>query len=238
MNKECFVIMGFGKKQRPLQYDQIDFDYIYKKLVCPAIEQSNLRPVRADEINTNELVSKKFFQKILTCDIVIADISALNANAMYELGVRHALRPYSTVIIKDDLTDFPFDINQNSIITYSHQLKGGQLEKSKQLLVQRIENLNHELDSPVYTFLNQIKPIDFRKPDYQLEDDNLVGTSLCTLLTQANSCINNNDFVAAEKILIQASEYKTDAFSIHTQIAFCMYKNCLLYTSPSPRDCS
>ena len=224
MNKDCFLIMGFGKKQRPLSYDQIDFDNFYIILIVTAISQADFTPIRADEINTNEMVGKKFLQKILFCNVVVADISALNANAMYELGIRHALRPFTTIIIKDDLTDFPFDINQNSIITYSHCLKKSQLDKSKQALTQRLKNINDQMDSPVYTFLDYIKPIDFCKMENRsdMEDDDNIP--LHDLLEQADKNIDDDNFKIAKELLFAACEYHADLYPIKTKIAFCMYK--------------
>ena len=41
---------------------------------------------------------------LLHADLVIADITTFNPNAIYELGVRHAVRPYSTIILKEKMT--------------------------------------------------------------------------------------------------------------------------------------
>ena len=50
----------------------------------------------------------------------MADISTLNPNAIYELGVRHALRPYRTIVISEDKLRYPFDINHTLIEKYKH----------------------------------------------------------------------------------------------------------------------
>ena len=48
-----------------------------------------------------------------------ADVSTANCNAFYELGVRHALRPATTIIIAEDKFKFPFiwlylhDVDEN-----------------------------------------------------------------------------------------------------------------------------
>ena len=51
---------------------------------------------------------------------MIADLSTANANALYELGVRHALRPHATIVIAEDKGTFPFNLNHVSIAKSEH----------------------------------------------------------------------------------------------------------------------
>ena len=60
------------------------------------------------------------YQQLLNADIVIADVSTYNENAFYELGVRHALKPHTTIIIAEDKLIFPFDIGQIAVRKYHH----------------------------------------------------------------------------------------------------------------------
>ena len=61
------------------------------------------------------------YERILEADLVVADISTGNRNAIYELGVRHALRPHTTIIIGEDSnTKIPFDLNHIVIRKYRH----------------------------------------------------------------------------------------------------------------------
>ncbi len=54
--------------------------------------------------------------------MVVADLSTSNRNAICEVGVRHALRPYTTVIIAEDgIMKSPFfDLSHIVIRTYKH----------------------------------------------------------------------------------------------------------------------
>ena len=58
------------------------------------------------------------YEQLLTADVVIADVSTSNPNAFYELGVRHALRPYTTITIAEDKMMFPFDCHHLAIRKY------------------------------------------------------------------------------------------------------------------------
>ena len=99
-NKICFVVMGFGKKKDPATNRTIDLDATYKKIIRPAVEQAGCKCIRADEIVESAIIDKSMYALLDHADVVIADISTYNPNAIYELGVRHGLRPYSTIIIK------------------------------------------------------------------------------------------------------------------------------------------
>ncbi len=46
----------------------------------------------------------------MLCDYAVADITGANPNVYYELGIRHAMRPRSTVILFAEGTTLPFDI--------------------------------------------------------------------------------------------------------------------------------
>ena len=57
---------------------------------------------------------------LIQSDLVVADISTYNPNAIYELGVRHAVRPFSTIIMKEEKGKIPFDIDHSRIFQYTH----------------------------------------------------------------------------------------------------------------------
>ena len=101
----CFVVMGFGKKTDFETGRVLDLDQSYHNLIKPAVEAAGLKCIRADEIVHSGLIDVPMYEQLLKADVVVADISTSNRNALYELGVRHALRPYTTVIIAEELDD-------------------------------------------------------------------------------------------------------------------------------------
>jgi hypothetical protein len=94
--------MGFGKKTDFEIGRVLDLDASYTELIKPAVEAAGLKCIRADEIKHSGLIDDPMYEQLLTADVVVADLSTSNRNAIYELGVRHALRPYTTVIIAED----------------------------------------------------------------------------------------------------------------------------------------
>src|SRR5512135_2237858 len=114
----CFVVMPFGKKPN-IAGGVVDFDAIYQELIAPAIEQAGLQPLRADEEMTGGIIHKPMFERLILCEYAVADLTFANANVFYELGVRHAVRPYSTVLIFATGTRLPFDVELDQGLPYA-----------------------------------------------------------------------------------------------------------------------
>jgi hypothetical protein len=164
----CFVVMGFGKKNDFETGRVLDLDQSYHNLIKPAVEAAGLRCIRADEIVHSGLIDVPMYELLLKADVVVADLSTSNRNAIYELGVRHALRPYTTVIIAEDkVMKSPFfDLSHIVIRQYEHLGKdigfsearrfGGELTKA----IRDIMAMDpaSRADSPVYKFLEGLTP--------------------------------------------------------------------------------
>ena len=77
----------------------------------PAVRDAELEPLRADEERTGGIIHKPMFERLLLCDYALADLTTANANVFYELGVRHAARPATTMTIFAKQQPIPFDVN-------------------------------------------------------------------------------------------------------------------------------
>jgi len=120
-DKTCFVVMGFGKKTDFETGRTLDLDKSYRNIIKPAVEAAGLRCIRADEIVHSGLIDVPMYEQLLKANVVVADLSTSNKNAFYELGVRHALRPYTTVVIAEDgIKTFPFDVSHVAVRQYHH----------------------------------------------------------------------------------------------------------------------
>src|SRR5436305_576866 len=121
----CFVVMGFGKKTDFETGRVLDLDKSYRNMIKPAAEAAGLQCVRADEIVHSGLIDVPMYERLLNADVVVADLSTSNNNAFYELGVRHALKPYTTIVIcEDGIKTFPFDVNHVAVRQYHHMGDG------------------------------------------------------------------------------------------------------------------
>ena len=86
----AFIIRPFGTK------NGIDFDRVEKELIRPALEKLKLSGGTTGEFIQQGNIRTDMFEQLLIADLVVADISIHNANAFYELGIRHAFRDKRT----------------------------------------------------------------------------------------------------------------------------------------------
>lgn len=163
----CFVAMGFGektafysgkKKQRTLNLDST-----YQNIIKPAVLGAGFECVRADEILHSTVIDKPMYEQLLRADIVVADLSTSNANAIYELGVRHALRPRTTIVMAEKEFTFPFDVARLNILRYEHlgpDIGASEARRVSEELKKRLVAIaaQDEVDSPVFLFLPQLRP--------------------------------------------------------------------------------
>jgi len=235
--KTCFVVMGFGKKTDFETGRTLDLDKSYKNMIKPAVEAAGLECIRADEIVHSGMIDVPMYEQLLKADVVVADLSTSNKNAFYELGVRHALRPSTTVVISEDgIKAFPFDVNHVAIRQYHHlgeDIGFEEVMRFRTLLTQAVTEITSKdpqpKDSPVYTFLNNLNPPAFaaavqaavqsaalsKSPDSAPESGQGDVASKAThslLMEQVDEAQKNGDFVTAKSLLNLVRQMrKTDA---------------------------
>lgn len=143
--RPCFVIMPYGKK-KDAKGNEIDFDVVYKELIQEPIEALDLNPVRCDEIAQAGSIQTDMFEHIANDDVVIVDLTTLNPNVFYELGVRHALVPFVTVLIKAKDAPMPFNVEGLRAIDY--QIDRNSRDKIRTFIENGLKS--GKSDSPVY----------------------------------------------------------------------------------------
>jgi hypothetical protein len=124
----CFVDMPFGQKPDLKSGVVVDFDQIYNQAIKPAIEASGLEALRGDEERTGGIIHGAMFARLLLAEFVVADLTLANPNVFYELGIRHAAKPFTTVPIYANVSALPFDVALVRAVGY--QLKKGKLTKA------------------------------------------------------------------------------------------------------------
>lgn len=95
-------------------------------------EQINLICLRGDDIHRPHIL-QTILEQILESEFVIADLTDLNANVFYELGLVHSVKEMEkVVIVAQDIKFVPFDLKQFRCILYENS-KDGLLKLKKQL---------------------------------------------------------------------------------------------------------
>src|SRR2546423_10109624 len=106
----CFVLMPFGKKPDAVG-NTIDFDRVYDEIIRPAIQRADMEAIRADQEMGGGIIHKPMFERLILCEYAVADLTTANANVFYELGLRHAVREWSTVLLfAEGGSQLPFDV--------------------------------------------------------------------------------------------------------------------------------
>jgi hypothetical protein len=229
--------MGFGKKTDYPTGRVLDLDKSYKYIIKPAAEAAAYECVRADEIQHSGNINVPMYQQLLNADLVIADVSTYNPNAFYELGVRHALKPFTTITIAEDKLVFPFDVGQIAIRTYHHLGEGidfGEVERMRAELEAAIRAVGAQAacDSPVYTFLKDLQPPGIAKAEAQraaLAAPTGVQPAgqptVRSLMDQVDAAFQRTDFATAKSLLtVVHTMMPNDVFVIH-RLAFATYKS-------------
>lgn len=230
--KICFVIMGFGKKTDYEAGKTIDLNKTYENIIKPSVIESGYHCVRADEIRDSGLIDKSMYILLAHADLVIADISTYNPNAIYELGIRHALRPFSTIILKENREGkIPFDLDHTRMFMYKHEGDGifsDEVNRCKKELTGLIKIIDKskQVDSPMYEYL-KITP-----PKIKEDELNTIMTELAeksenvfAKVAMAEQLKSNKNFSKASDYWKKASELAPNESYFIQQEALCKYKS-------------
>jgi len=229
--KTCFVIIGFGPKPDLATGRIIDLDKTFENLIKPVFDELNIDCFRAKEIRHSGIIDVPMYEWIYKADIVVADVSTLNPNALYELGVRHALRPNTTIVISEDQTKYPFDVNHTVITSYEHLGKDIGVSEAKRFKKELKETVvevlkNKSKDSPVYTYLPKLQPPKFDDEVVKaivLKDD--IQPSFSELINDAEKAKNNNEFKVAGLLYEVCLKFEPQNVFLRQRLALVTYKH-------------
>jgi tetratricopeptide (TPR) repeat protein len=187
MQPHVFVVMPFGVKEAQSATPaadnvpekpaiKISFDEVYDLLIKPALTKAGCVAFRADkEPGAGDIRTDMYFE-LITADVILADISILNANVFYELGVRHGAAPRGVLMIHGGWTKRPFDVAPDRTFDYDGKLFAGKPEERDDAWKKRLDaegdklatDLRNALEvdeqtigSPVYKELVGLKPADW-----------------------------------------------------------------------------
>ncbi|MDH5626459.1 MAG: DUF4071 domain-containing protein, partial [Nitrospira sp.] len=236
----CFVVTGFGNKTDYSTGRVLNLDKTYEQLIHPACDTVNVNCFRAIDANLTGSIDSIMYRWIYEADIVIADLSTLNANVFYELGVRHAQRPNTTIIIAESvlMQRIPFDLSSFVIHQYEHggeEISPKEQERFVNHLSEVLEKIiaaeqrrreaspevRRESDSPVFKFLIGMTPPAYDAETYveppayiplaQREKKKVKeGESLASVIDAAEAAKKKSNFPEAIRLFGRAIEMQTE----------------------------
>ncbi len=160
----AFIVMPFGTKKGG-DGSIYNFNEIYKTLIKPALEIAGFEPFRADEETASGDILTDMFQELLLADLVLCDLSIDNANAFYELGIRHAFRKRGVMHIQAGRSYMPFDIFNVRTLPYHITPEGvpdqaflkGDIQAIARMAKDTWNSDRDAIHSPIFNLLTGLK---------------------------------------------------------------------------------
>ena len=150
---------------------------VYDQLIAPALVSAGCAPFRADKEPGAGDIRTDMYYELVTADLVVADISLLNANVFYELGVRHGVAPRGVFMIHGGCSRRPFDVAPDRTFDYEGKLflpsemdpkeawtnrVAAEVERLGRVLKEAVDADPTTIGSPVYKEMVGLKPVDTR----------------------------------------------------------------------------
>jgi hypothetical protein len=228
--------MGFGEKTDYYSNPQrvLNLNRTFEDIIEPAVTAAGLECIRADKIIHSTVIDKPMYENLLEADLVIADLSTSNANAIYELGVRHALRPRTTIVISEAQFSFPFDLNHLLIEKYEHlgkEIGFREVMRMRDVLQKKIAAIidREETDSPVYLFLPRLlkdgRAAAAPAPMAAPQDDKSLAELLETFKEAKKSVKEPADWLFVVAVLKRLQKLQPSDPYVVQQLALATYKS-------------
>ncbi|MDE3809987.1 hypothetical protein I7I49_06795 [Sinorhizobium meliloti] len=147
--KQCFVVGPIGDDDSD---DRVHADWLLEEVIQPVFEQhfKDFDVNRADKISDPGRIDAQIITALLEADLVIADLTTLNPNAFYEIGIRHTVqKPIIHMHLEGQR--IPFDIASFRSIKFQRKWPRD-LRRARDTLKQAVEAATapgHFVDNPV-----------------------------------------------------------------------------------------
>lgn len=179
----AFSAMGEAKKHHVGVIMPISGSEQYKathwaqvlKLIVRAADAAGFTGSMVSENSGEDMIHASIFRNIYQNEVVVCDVSSLNANVMLEMGLRMAtLKPL--VLVFDGDSKYPFDITQFIHVRYSRALNYEDAESFVKALSEQIGLVAAAYSAGTYkAFLSHfqevtVEPLEFNDTAKNLTD--------------------------------------------------------------------
>ncbi len=163
--KKCFIITPIGNPESEIRKKA---DGVINAVIKPVVESMGYETIPPHEMTKSGSITQQIIEHIIYDDLVIANLTGLNANVMYELAIRHAIKKPVICIIERN-TELPFDVATERFILYDDNMYNvvSLKDSIKKAIASSINDTN--IDNPIY---RSIKEIDIMKKISESKDPN------------------------------------------------------------------
>jgi len=169
----CFIIMSITTPAEFVERygnDKDHFDHVLEHLFKPAVEKAGLTPIPPSATGS-DLIQAEIIKRLELDDLVLCDMSTLNPNVFFELGIRTALdKP--TCLVRDALTTkVPFDTSMINYHTYDQSLAPWKLDNEINSLADHLlKSINtSEGRNSLWRYFGLTKRAEMGVPDSPIE---------------------------------------------------------------------
>lgn len=168
---DIFVLMPFAP----------DFDNVFYAIKAVA-DKLNATAERADDPVDQERITDRILATIRRARLLIADITTLRPNVMYEVGYAHAIGKPVFLLTQYDIESIPFDIKDYTVLRYTFPVNLRLLERDiRPHLTTALERAAGSLAGPLTLALESVERI---RPNNDLFAT-IVGVCLDDVATRA-----------------------------------------------------
>ena len=137
--KTCFVVSPIGDAASETRSNA---DKLFRYIINPVCQNCGFEAIRVDQINDSDSITQTIIEKLLSAELVIADISGHNPNVFYEMGYRKCTNK-PIIHLKRRGESIPFDVN--TVRTFEYDLTDlDSVEEVKNRLQQTIGTFSFE----------------------------------------------------------------------------------------------
>lgn len=115
-DKPCFVISPIGGDKNPDVRDHAN--KVYAQIVLPALQEAGFLAKRIDHEWVAGPLTDSIIDRLVSTSLCVGILTGLNANVMYEIGIRHAWA-LPIICLAEKGTVLPFDLHDHATIFYS-----------------------------------------------------------------------------------------------------------------------
>ncbi|ANE46874.1 hypothetical protein SY83_11970 [Paenibacillus swuensis] len=232
-NKKCFIITPISIEESDIRRaaEGVIDAVIVPLLTDLGFKQENITV--SHRLPQTGSINKQVIQRVLEDDLVIANLTSLNANVMYELALRHCVRKPVIQICENNGTNLPFDIIEERTVFYKNDMYGV-VELSARICAMIPVALDDiKIDNPVYRVIdsNLFQPSDHVNDADKYIIDKINDLERAILLPSAGKnknmiqknvftlpqAVNNSKYYYVE--YSQTENFKMDSFISRLQIS-------------------